>query len=108
MGARDPLPGCSASSRELLVDPGVRFRRLDAARQGNLIREKLACFHEELLFARRELRLGAFRGQRPLAMRAVTDDLCELEETATCQFRLRVPAALEPGIPAYRVICAQR
>jgi hypothetical protein len=48
---RDPLPGGSGSSRELLVDPGVRFRRLDAARQGNLIREQLACFHEELLFA---------------------------------------------------------
>src|SRR6266849_6293036 len=73
VGARDPLPDWSASSRELLVDPGVRFRRLDAARQGNLIREKLTCFPEELPFARRELRLGAFRGQRPLATRAVTD-----------------------------------
>jgi len=59
----------------LLVDPGVRFGRLDAARQGNLVREELACFQEEIPLARRELR---FRGQRPLAMRAVTDDLCEL------------------------------
>src|SRR5205823_6169218 len=88
-------PAGSASSRQLLVDPGVRFRRLDAARQGNLIREKPACLQEQVPLARRELRRRAPRGQRPLATRAVTDQLCELDGTTTGQLRLRVPPALE-------------
>ena len=79
VGARDPLLADQPVRVSWLVDPGVRFRRLDPAHQGNLIREKLACLHEELPFARRELRLDALRGQRPLATRTVSDELRELD-----------------------------
>src|SRR5438132_9748475 len=56
------MASSSVGSHELLVDPGVRLRRLDAARQRDLIREKLACFPEQVPLARRQLRLGAFGG----------------------------------------------
>ena len=55
------------------------------ATSANETLKKLASSHEEIPFTRRELR---FRAQRPLAMRAVTDDLRELDGIATCQLRL--------------------
>src|SRR5256885_3084861 len=47
---REIAPAGSAGSGELLVDPGVRFRRLDAAREGDLVRAELACFRGQLFF----------------------------------------------------------
>src|SRR5207302_5310450 len=82
-------------------------RRLDAAHQRNLTREQRACLHEELPFARRELRLRSFWGHRPLALRAVADELGELDGIAAGQLRLRVLPAREPGLSADDVIRAQ-
>ena len=54
---------CLLGTRELLVDPSVRFGSPYTAHVGDFDGEKLPGPGEDVFFVRRELRLCAFRGQ---------------------------------------------
>src|SRR5438132_1019629 len=93
VGPARPVAGRSlrsGGSRELLVDPAVRLRRLDTADERDLGREQLAGLREQLPLTGRELRRRSLPGDDALARRAVTDDLREPDRIAVAELRLRV------------------
>src|SRR5581483_11231326 len=85
---------------ELPVDPPVCFLRLDVEHERDLGREEPPRLRSQLSLPRRELQLGALRGQRSLATRTVSDDVGKTDWVAVVQLRERLSLAIPPRLVA--------